>query len=202
MHHQTEDLSTTRDKILETALKLFSKEGYLGATTREIAKEAGIAEVTLFRYFPSKENLFEQTINKYSFLPQLRGLLPEIMDIPYESALKAVAERFLDTLMLRKDCIRIMNSEIQRYPEKIHKTYLAFLDEVYRTIASYFSAMQKKGVLRNFDTEFAARAFFGMFFSYFNVEELLMRRKYRKSTDLDKRIIDAFVDIFAKGTVK
>lgn len=202
MHHQTEELSSTRDKILETALKLFSKKGYLGATTREIAREAGIAEVTLFRYFPSKETLFEEMINKYSFLPQLRGLLPEIMGMAYENALKVVAERFLDALMLRKDIIKIMQSEIQRYPEKIHKIYIAFIDEGYRTIASYFSAMQKKGVLRNFDTEFAARAFCGMFFSYFNVEELLMRRKYRKSGDLDAKIIGAFVDIFVRGTTK
>ncbi|MRR37946.1 TetR family transcriptional regulator, partial [bacterium] len=30
----------TRDKILDAALKLFSQKGYLGAITREIAKEA------------------------------------------------------------------------------------------------------------------------------------------------------------------
>lgn len=200
--HPVEELNLTRVRILDAALKLFSKEGYLGATTREIAREAGIAEVTLFRYFPSKEKLFEQVINKYSFLPQLKGLLPEVMGMPYEGALKVIAERFLETLMLRKDMIKIMHSEIQRYPEKIHKIYLAFIDEGYKTIASYFSIMQKKGMLRDFDTEFAARAFLGMFFSYFNVEEILMRRKYRRPDDLNTRIISSFVDIFARGTMK
>ena len=52
------DKPVTRDKILEAALFLFSKKGYLGATTKEIAKEAGIAELTLFRHFASKEKLF------------------------------------------------------------------------------------------------------------------------------------------------
>ncbi len=197
---QAEELNPTREKILETALRLFSKEGYLGATTREIAREAGVAEVTLFRYFPSKERLFEETIKTNSFLPELRGLLPEIMEMPYERALAVIAKKFIETLVLRKDIIKIMQAEMQRYPEKIHKIFHAFSDEIYNVIASYFSAMQKKGVLREFDTEFAARAFFGMFFSYFNAEEFFMRKKYR-TVELDATI-SAYVDIFARGTWK
>jgi len=197
---QTEELYPTREKILETALKLFSKEGYLGATTREIAREAGIAEVTLFRYFPSKEKLFEETLKTHSFLPELRELLPEVMEMPYERALEVIAKKFIDTLGRRKDIIKIMQTEMQRYPEKIHKIFNAFSDEIYTVLALYLSAMQKKGVLRAFDTEFASRAFFGMFFSYFNAEEFFMRKKY-KPIGLDETV-RAYVDIFAKGTLK
>ncbi len=198
--HQTEELHPTRDKILGTALRLFSKEGYLGATTRRIAMEAGIAEVTLFRYFPSKEKLFEETLKAYSFLPELRGLLSEIMGMPYEGALAVIAKRFFEALLRRKDIIRIVHSEMHRYPEKIHKIQHAFSDEVHKVLALYFSEMQKKGVLREFDAEYAARLFFGMFYSYFHAEEFLMRKRY-SSTGLDATI-SAYVDIFAKGTVK
>lgn len=194
------ETNPTRAKILETALKLFSKKGYLGATTREIAKEAGIAEVTLFRYFPSKEMLFEEMLKSHSFLPELRELLPEIADMPYERALTVIAKGFLDTLMRRKDIIRIMQAEMQRYPEKIHKSYNAFVQEVFKVLALYFNAMQKKGILRQFDSELAARAFFGMLFSYFNAEEFFMRKKY--STVALEVTISAYVDIFARGTAK
>ena len=197
---QTEELHPTRDKILEAALRLFSKEGYLGATTRMIAMEAGIAEVTLFRYFPSKEKLFEETLKAHSFLPELRGLLPEITEMTYESALAVIAKRFFEALIRRKDIIKIIHAEIQRYPEKIHKIQHSFSDEVHKVLALYFSGMQKKGVLREFDTEYAARLFFGMFYSYFNAEEFLMRKRYR-SIGLEATIA-AYVDIFAKGTVK
>lgn len=191
---------STRNKILETALKLFSKQGYLGATTKEIAKEAGIAEVTLFRHFPSKEKLFEDVINTYSFLPILRGLLPGISNIPYEKALTVIAKRFLDTLDLRKDMIQIMHSEVRRYPEKIHKIHHGFIDETIKTLASYFNEMHKKGIMRAFDTESGARAFLGMFFSYFNAKEFHIFKKYRK-IDTDK-IIKEFVGIFVRGTLK
>jgi AcrR family transcriptional regulator len=57
--------------ILETARKLFSKEGFKAITTREIAKEAGVNEVTIFRLFQSKENLFEQVISQVVFKPKI-----------------------------------------------------------------------------------------------------------------------------------
>lgn len=197
---RSKGIQSTRDKILETALKLFSQKGYLGATTKEIAKEAGIAEVTLFRYFASKENLFEDVINTHSFLPALKELMPEIATMSYEKALTIIAKRFLETLSSRKDLIQIMHSEMQRYPEKIHKIYHAFIDEIFKILASYFAEMQKKKILKGFDTEFGARAFLGMFFSYFNVHEMMMHKKYRH---LDKdTTIKEFVKIFVRGTKK
>lgn len=191
---------STRNKILETALRLFSKKGYLGATTKDIAKGAGIAEVTLFRHFPSKERLFEHVINTYSFLPVLRGLLPEISEMSYEKALTVITGRFLDTLNSRKDMIQIMHSEMRRYPEKIYKIYHDFLDEMIKTLGSYFHEMQKKNILRKFDAESGARAFLGMVFSYFNAKEFHMFKKY-KDIDTDK-IIKEFIDIFLRGTLK
>lgn len=190
----------TRDRILEGALRLFSKKSYLGATTKEIAKEAEVAEVTVFRHFPSKEKLFEEVINTYSFLPALKGLLPQIAKMPYEKALIIIAKRFLETLTLRKDMIQIMHSEIQRYPEKIHRIYHTFIDELFETLASYFKKIQKNGILKGFDAKLGTRAFLGMFYSYFIGEEIMMFKKYRDSnTD---RTIREFVNIFLRGTLK
>ena len=46
-----------REQILETALKLFAAQGFDGTSTRQIAKEAGIAEGLIFHYFPTKGSL-------------------------------------------------------------------------------------------------------------------------------------------------
>lgn len=52
--------------ILKVALELFSKHGYSGVTTKQIAKESGVNEVTIFRKFETKNNLFQQVISKYA----------------------------------------------------------------------------------------------------------------------------------------
>lgn len=190
----------TRGRILEAGLKAFSDKGFLGATTKEIAAKAGVAELTLFRQFSSKERLFEEVIHEHSFLPALRGLLPEISGMTYRNALARIARDFLDTLIARKDMIQIMHSEMQRYPEKIHQIYHAFIDGIVDALASYFTEMQKKGALKKFDSKAGARAFLGMLFSYFNLQELMMGKRYR-SADTD-RTIREFVKIFVEGTAK
>lgn len=45
------------DKILESALQLFTTKGFHGTPTSEIAKTAGVANGTLFHYFGTKEDL-------------------------------------------------------------------------------------------------------------------------------------------------
>lgn len=49
-------------QILDASIKVFTKKGFLGATTIEIANEANVAEVTLFRKFDTKQNLFEMAV--------------------------------------------------------------------------------------------------------------------------------------------
>src|SRR5512143_1521102 len=102
----------TKEKLLEATLRLISEKGYLGATTREIAQEAGVTELTLFRHFGSKEKLFEELLSSYTFLPMLRDLLPELEGLAYEDALRLIATRFLLSLKDRKSMVKIMYSEM------------------------------------------------------------------------------------------
>ncbi len=48
--------------VLKIAKGLFLCHGYSGTTTAQIARESGIAEITLFRYFSTKRELFEAII--------------------------------------------------------------------------------------------------------------------------------------------
>lgn len=46
-----------KKKVLMTALKLFANNGFHGTTTAKIAKQAGVSEGTIYKYFSSKEDL-------------------------------------------------------------------------------------------------------------------------------------------------
>lgn len=61
----------TTKKILQASLEVFSRDGYTGATTKEIAATAGVAEITLFRYYGTKYNLFMESIKEYLAKPML-----------------------------------------------------------------------------------------------------------------------------------
>jgi len=192
--------NTTKQRLLDATLKLISEKGYLGATTREIAQEAGVTELTLFRHFGTKEKLFEELLRNHTFLPRLKELLPELAGLSYGDSLRLIATRFLLSLKERKSMVKIMYSEVTIYPEKIKKLYNKFIEDLRLTLASYFRGLQKKGLLRTVSPEMAAQLFLGMLFSYFRSEEIMREGGMKKQT-MDKNI-KAFVDIFMFGTMK
>jgi AcrR family transcriptional regulator len=55
-----------RERIIEAATRVYSLHGFRGATTRLIANEAGVNEVTLFRIFGSKAALLNEIAQRMS----------------------------------------------------------------------------------------------------------------------------------------
>ena len=190
---------STREAILASALGEFSRKGFVGTTTKEIAAAAGVAEVTLFRHFASKERLFEATLTNHSFVAQFEPLLRELEPLSYCDALDLLAHRMFEAMLRYKDWIIVMHSEVRRSPEVLLKMYQEFLDQLYGHVASFFRQRQERGELRGFDPLFAARALHGMVFCFFNVEEVLLRKEYRP-TDREEAIRN-FVDLLCHGTL-
>jgi AcrR family transcriptional regulator len=54
----------TRHRLLDAATETMNRRGIQGATTREIARRAGVHEVTLFRHFKSKEHLLRAILKR------------------------------------------------------------------------------------------------------------------------------------------
>ena len=57
-----------KQEILETAMKLFAEKGYEKTSISDIAKEIGVAQGLCYRYFPSKDILFQTAVNDCCFL--------------------------------------------------------------------------------------------------------------------------------------
>ena len=70
--------SDRRSQLIEVALDVFSRQGFRGATTREIAAQAGVAEGLIFRHFPSKEALYTAVLDSRLNSPEQENWLAEI----------------------------------------------------------------------------------------------------------------------------
>lgn len=62
--------TNTKDAILETALNIFLAKGYEGTSIRMILEEANVVTGSFYHFFKSKEDLFEQTVERFLSLYQ------------------------------------------------------------------------------------------------------------------------------------
>jgi AcrR family transcriptional regulator len=104
-----------RERILQAAARVYAQHGFRGATTRLIAIEAGVNEVTLFRTFGSKAALFEAMMqSQAASLP-----VPELPDAPADpqAELTPWCAALLGHMRQWRSIIRKSFGELEERPE-------------------------------------------------------------------------------------
>ena len=151
-----------RQDILAAAVEVFAKYGFLGATTRRIAEAAGVNEVTLFRYFGSKETLLLEAMQHDTRSTGITELPATPVDPVQELSLWS--EVFIKHLRLRSSIIRKTMSEIEEHPEigicASHVPRRASAD-----LCAYLDALKREGFTNEeFDSKTAAAMLMGAIF--------------------------------------
>jgi AcrR family transcriptional regulator len=105
---------SVREQLLDAAARLYAEAGYRGATTRRIAVQAGVNEITLFRHFGSKDALIREAISRAgsSTIPLA---LPDHPRDPYRE-IRDWARAHIAELRERRSLIRTCMGEIEEHP--------------------------------------------------------------------------------------
>ena len=104
-----------RNRIIHAAARCYALHGWRGATTRRIAEEAGVNEVTIFRQFGSKEALLAFAMRECSRLEHAVGL-PSKPEHPARELFQWVHAHHTSLASMR-DIVRQMMSEATERPE-------------------------------------------------------------------------------------
>ena len=104
-----------RESLLRAAIKVFAETGTHGATTRRIAREAGVNEVTLFRHFKSKDDLLHAAVQHFA-AHATTDTLPGTPEDP-RAELIAWCRRHHRELYRLRALIRRSMGEFDDYPE-------------------------------------------------------------------------------------
>lgn len=108
-------LMDVREQLLEAAVKVFAQAGFRGATTRRIAQEAGVNEVTLFRQFGSKEGLILEAVVRAVARLQDETQLPLVPMDP-EAELLEWTTRHYEFVLRNSRLIKAAMAEAQSHP--------------------------------------------------------------------------------------
>jgi len=152
----------TRSAILNAAVQVFSQHGFRGSTTRRIADAASVNEVTIFRYFGSKEALLQEAI-KGSDIDAFSSPLPrEPADPPEE--LTKWCSAVITHLRARSPMIRKCMGELEERPELTGQATDAPVRAT-NELCAYFRRLKAKGFTNEeFDATVAANMLIGSLF--------------------------------------
>jgi AcrR family transcriptional regulator len=132
----------SRERILEAAARVYSKHGFRGATTRLIAAEAGVNEVTLFRTFGSKGALLEAVLEANDHGDEVEPL-PDIPADP-EAELTAWLRAHLERLRTLRPMLIHAISELDERPE-VADFACRGRAEVHALLDEYVSRLERMG---------------------------------------------------------
>jgi AcrR family transcriptional regulator len=187
----------TRQRILEAAARMFAEQGYARATTRALAAAAGVNEVTLFRHFGNKQNLFTAVVEEYAG-PALTAALQAEFTGDLRHDLLIMGRQVLNLLLERRDAVRLMLCEAEHFPE-VREVMAQNPRRLRQVLSAYLQTQVEQGQVRRLHTEAAAQAFWGMFFAY-SISLWLLDEAVQPELDPEE-LVTQFVDIFVRGTV-
>jgi len=201
------NLHEKEQRILEASIKVFSEKGFSAATTSEIAKNAGVAEGTIFRYFKTKKDILRgiliQTINLVGeklVIEQVEKILLDNADKDLHTTLK---ELLYDRLKLVDSIFpmaRVIITEALFHEDVREAVFEHIIAKALNVFSLFHQRMAEKGVLRNdLEPEILFRSIIG------NMAILIAQKKMFndqfKLADLDSEFEKMF-DVLLYGIAK
>ncbi|HCM28652.1 MAG: hypothetical protein A2Z99_16220 [Treponema sp. GWB1_62_6] len=193
-----------KQEILEASLRVFSRKGFDGSRTREIAQEAGTSEATIFKYFPTKRHLMfaiieplVETIGRPLFMRPVEKILESQKGRPLEETLTLIMIDRWRILSKNERLIFLLYTEASRNPELIEVMKGIVIPQVLRYLEPLFAEASASGEIRSdLSPRFLTRSFLFQVFGF-----LALVRFHSETFALDEaeRDITATVSLFVRG---
>jgi TetR/AcrR family transcriptional regulator len=131
-----------RQAVLDAACRVFSRSSYRGATTADIAEEAGISEPILYRHFGSKRDLYLACLDES--WRDFRALSEKVVAKAPETCLGAIA----DAYTTKGAKIRLVDLWIQALSESEDSVIAKALRSQIREVHDFFAELIRDGQAR------------------------------------------------------
>ena len=186
----------TEEKIITATFNIVQKEGVQKATTKKIAAEAGVNEVTIFRKFENKKNLIEATKDYYmsKLLSRLEETFDYDEDESVEDYLKHCFHGILDFSQEDISIIRVAMQEITGETDK--KLLISHItDTIINKIEEFFKLQLEKDIIKNVNSKAISVMCFSIIF-----QSTILWQIYGNNADIDSDIFaDDYLDIIFNG---
>lgn len=187
-----------REQILLEAMECFAENGFRGTTTRSLADRVGITEAALYRYFSSKESLYQAIVDRKMRAPELVALLAPAAERRDDRAVFGGLAREICRRMQEDPAfLRILFFTALENHALSAPFFASRVRRLREFVTDYVALRVAEGAFRPVEPALAARAFLGMVFDHMNGRIIFHQDEALPET-LDE-VADAFTSIFLGG---
>ena len=187
-------VSDKREAILRAAITVFARCGYFNSKVADIAREAGVADGTVYLYFKSKEDIlhsiFDRSVDEA--LGAAKERVEQLSD-PREK-LRQIAHMHLERLGADRDLAVVFQVELRGSTKFMEEFSAAGFAEYLSLIRTTFEEGQRAGMFRaDLNARVVAKVLFGAL-DEMATNWILSKRRYKLAP-----MADQVLDIFLNG---
>jgi AcrR family transcriptional regulator len=153
--------TASRDRMIAAAVTLFARSGFNGITTRDIAQSANVSEGNIFRYFPSKRNLFiaaiDSELGKLSVRAEVLARIANVEDS--RTALRTLFELITDTVVNQPELVRLLHFSALEFGSDMEPVYRRHLDAIVTASAANFKKWSQNYGFRDLSSRVTVLSF-------------------------------------------
>jgi AcrR family transcriptional regulator len=194
-----------RRQIVNVAAELFSRRGFSGTTTKEIADSAHVSEAIIFRHFPTKHALYSAIIDHKTrqMRDSLQADLQEAQDRKDDCAFfGSLAVDLLEVHLNDPTIMRLLMFSALEGHELSELFFQQTARKMRDRVRNYIKQRIADGAFREVDPNVTARAFVGMIMFHAEVRILYKDSQGDDVKLSNKEIADRLVDLFLTGIRK
>src|SRR5690349_24851015 len=183
-----------REAISRAAIRVFAHNGYFNSKVADIAREAGVADGTVYRYFKSKEEILHSIFDRGvdDALTAARAQIHEISD-PREK-LRRIALLHLERLGADRDLAVVFQVELRGSTKFMEEFSAAGFAEYLNLLRKCFEEGQRSGVFRkNLNAKVMSKILFGAL-DEMATNWIISKRSYKLEP-----MADLVLDVFLNG---
>ena len=150
-----------REQIVGAATRVFAEKGFRRATTREVARAAGISEGTIYNYFEDKDALLMAILDGLNETERRAADFEEGMVMDFRGFLEQYLHRRISLIWENREVFRVVLSEMLVNAELRDRYLRHVVDPAMRIAEENFRSRMEQGEVRETDVPLAMRSVAG-----------------------------------------
>lgn len=154
-------VAARREQILEAATRVFAEKGFRRATTREVAREAGVSEGTIYNYFEDKDALLLAILDVLNETERRAEDFEAGLATDFESFVEEYLRRRMALIWENREIFRVVLSEMLVNTELRDRYLRQVVEPTMKISEENFRSRIEQGKARATDPPLAMRAVAG-----------------------------------------